>query len=373
MKIVLTGGGTGGHIYPAISVAQALRELEPGIELLFVGSSHGPEGELVAKAGIPFRAVPSSSLTKSTSFRNGASLLKLIAGVFRARGILKGFAPDVVIGTGGYTTAAVLLAARCLRKKIVIHEQNAVPGRTNLWLARISDKVCVSVESSAAFFVKEKVVVTGMPVRGEFASLPAKSDARRLMGLDESLFTILVVGGSQGAKRLNELALGMWPEIDDGGVQVVHQAGERNIEELRARLAEGDFVFAGGRYRAEAYLDMPVAVAAADLVICRSGASTIAEVTAAGLPCILVPYPHAYANHQKRNAEHLADHGAAVMCEESHTTPAMLAILVKDFRANPDKLRAMASVSKSLGRVDAASEVARVALGLARDARRSGS
>lgn len=361
MKIVLTGGGTGGHIYPAISVGQAILAAQPDAELLFVGSSHGPEGKLAREAGIPFQAVPSSPLTRSVSFKNAASFGKLVAGVFRARRILKAFGPDVVIGTGGYTTAAVLLAARSLRRRVVIHEQNAIPGRTNLWLARIADKVCVSFENSAAFFPSGKVVITGMPVRAEFASLPAKDETRRRLGLSEDRFTVLVVGGSQGARRLNELILGMWPVIDDGKTQVLHQVGERNLEEARARLAEVRLASAGKAYRVEAYLDMPLAVAAADLVICRSGASTIAEVVAAGLPSILVPYPYAYANHQKRNAEYVVSHRAGVMCEEDVATSDILGSIVTGLRDKPRDLAAIASASKSLGKIDAARSVAEVA------------
>jgi len=364
MKIVLTGGGTGGHIYPAISVGQAITAARPDVELLFVGSSHGPEGKLAREARIEFRAVPSSPLTRSVSLSNAVAACRLLAGVFRARRILKAFGPDVVIGTGGYTTAAVLLAARSLRRPVVIHEQNAAPGRTNLWLARIASKVCVSFENSATYFPSSKVVVTGMPVRAEFASLLDKVEARRKLGLAEDRFTVLVVGGSQGARKLNELVLGMWPVIDNGRTQILHQVGERNLAEVRARLEEGRFADAGDAYRVEAYIDMPPAVAAADLVICRSGASTIAEVIGASLPSILIPYPYAYANHQKHNAEYVVSHRAGVLCEEGVATSDILAGIVTGLRDKPEDLTSMATASKALGRIDAARAVAEVAFGL---------
>lgn len=326
---------------------------------MFVGSSHGPEGALAAGAGIPFQAVPSSSLTRALSVRNAVSLARLAAGVPRARRILKSFGARVVIGTGGYTTAAVLLAARTLGLKVVIHEQNAIPGRTNVWLARVADKVCVTFESSASFFDSRKVVVTGMPIREVFAHLPAKADARRTLGLREDAFTILIIGGSQGARRLNELMLGAWPLLDDGATQVLHQAGDRNIGEARA-AAEGF----GEAYRVEAYLDAPVSMAAADLVICRSGASTISEVAAAGLPSILIPYPFAYANHQKRNAEYLVEHRAAILCEEGACSSQWLADLIRELRESPDRLGALASASAALARPDAARRVAEVAMSL---------
>ena len=340
-------------------MGQALREVDPGVELLFVGSSHGPEGKLAEEAGIPFQAVPSGPLTKSVSFRNAVSLLKLVTGAFTARRILKSFAPDVVVGTGGYTTAAVLLAQRLLRGKIVIHEQNAVPGRTNLWLARIADRVCVSFDSSAAFFSKDKVEVTGMPIRAEFSDLSDKRDARRQLGLDEDAFTVLAVGGSQGAKKLNQLVMGMLPLVDDGKTQILHQVGTRNIVEVSNRAVPNSQM-----YHFSAYVDMPVALAAADLVISRSGASTIAEITAARLPSILVPYPYAYANHQKRNAEYVVGHHAAILCEEGLITEETLGDLVCVLRESPDKLAAMASSSASIAKVDAAKRVAEVAMGI---------
>jgi UDP-N-acetylglucosamine--N-acetylmuramyl-(pentapeptide) pyrophosphoryl-undecaprenol N-acetylglucosamine transferase len=326
-----------------------------------VGSSHGPEGKIASDAGIPFRAVPSSPLTKSISVRNAASMMRLLAGVFRARRILREFGPDVVIGTGGYTTAAVLVAQRSLGGKIVIHEQNAVPGRTNRWLSRIANRVCVSFDSSARWFPAGKVVVTGLPVRAEFGALPEKGEARRLLELREDMFTVLVVGGSQGARRLNELVIGAWPLIDDGSTQVLHQVGPRNIERTRAPSSKEG---AAGRYRIEAYVDMPVAMAAADLVIGRSGASTVAEIVAAGLPSILVPYPHAVADEQTANARYLADRGAALLLEEGSLTPEKLAEAVDGLRSSPDKLRAMAGSSKSLGVPEAARRVADVALSL---------
>ena len=325
------------------------------MELLFVGSSHGPEGQLAAEAGFPFQAVPSSPLTKSVSFSSAAALYKLVAGIFRARRILKNFAPDVVVGTGGYTTAAVLIAACSLGLKIIIHEQNAVPGRTNLWLARISKRVCVSVDNSAVFFPKEKVVATGMPVRGEFASLPSKVDARRALELDPDMFTVVVVGGSQGAKRINDVVASAWPLFDDGKTQVFHQAGKRNIDEMREKNIPNR-----ERYKIEAYVEMPLALASADLVISRSGASTIAEILAAAKPSILFPYPYAYANHQKRNAEYLVQYGAAAMCEDETVNPQILANVIIDLRSSPEKLKEMASTAASLAKVDAAQRVSQV-------------
>ena len=336
-------------------MGQALREADPSVELLFVGSSHGPEGKIAEEAGIPFRAVPSSSMSRSLSFRNAASLMKLIAGVFRAKRILKDFGPDVVLGTGGYTTAAVLLAQWMLHGRIVVHEQNAIPGRTNRWLARIADRVCVSFDSSTSQFPKAKVVVTGMPVRREFASLPEKAEARRAFGLDTHDFTILVVGGSQGARKLNELIVDAWPMIDDGNTQILHSVGVRNFDEVKAKMGSGR-----EKHHIAGYLDMLVAVASADIVICRGGASTIAENTAAGLPAIFIPLPSAYADHQRFNAAYVVDHSAALMFDQATLTSEVLAAAISELRSSPEKLKAMSAASASLGKFDAAGRIAEV-------------
>jgi len=309
---------------------------------------------------VPFKAIPSLPLTRALSLRNARSLAMLAAGIPRARRILREFAPDVAIGTGGYTTAAVLIAQRSLGGKIVIHEQNAVPGRTNRFLSIIADRVCVTFNSSADYFSAKKVVVTGMPIRQEFAALPEKIEARSRLGLKVDAFTILVIGGSQGARRLNELMFYAWPMLNDGATQVIHQVGDRNIEQARSFAGE-----LGPLYRVESYVDTPLAMAAADLVVCRSGASTLAEITAVGLPSIQVPYPYAYADHQKKNAEYLVSRGAAILCEEQSCTSEHLADLIRDLRSNPEKLRAMASASHAMGRLGAARTVAEVALSLA--------
>lgn len=326
--------------------------------MLFVGSSHGPEGGIAAESEIPFKAVSSSPLTKSLSLKNMASLMKLGLGVFRARNILRNFGPDVVVGTGGYTTAAVLLAAKTLGLPVVIHEQNAVPGKTNRWLSKIATKVCVSLENSAAYFPQDKVAVTGMPIRREFSSVRDKADARRALGLDEDAFTIVVVGGSQGAAGVNKLVLEAWPMIDDGNTQVLHQVGQRNINSVQSPNP--------GSYHVEAFIDTPTAFAAADLVISRGG-GTIAEITAAGVPSIIFPYPYHKDQHQKHNAEFLVEKGAAVMCEELVIDASHLAKVVTDLRSSRDRLAEMAAASKAVGKPDAAERVAEVVLGLARE------
>jgi len=325
--------------------------------LLFVGSSHGPEGKIAAEYGLVFRAVRSSPLTKSISCRNAASLARLGVGVFRARRVVKEFDPDVVVGTGGYTTAAVLIAAWSYGRRIVIQEQNAVPGRTNLWLARLATKICCGFEEAASAFPADKVVITGTPIRREFRQPPAKNAARRQLGLDESAFVIVAIGGSQGAKRLNELLLGAWPRLDDGTIQVLHQVGERNLKDFPPVESRN--------YLVRGYVDAPSALASADLVVARSGASTVAEITALGKPSVLLPYPHAYTDEQRRNASCLSKMGAAVVLEETGLSQEQFTQAILDLRGAPSKLASMGEAARAIGRPDAARHVAEVVCSVA--------
>ncbi len=351
--MLISAGGTGGHIYPAISVGQALRQEYPDANILFMGSSHGPEVRLIPDAGFTYASVPSAPLSRRCTLKDINSLALLFASVFRARRLLNEFRPDVVLGVGGYTSAAAGLAQWTRRGKFVIHEQNAIPGRTNLWLGKFADAVCVSFDGSEAYFDKARVVHTGMPVREEFHRLPSKADARNALGLAQDRFTILVVGGSQGAAKLNRLMFEAWTGIGDCATQVLHQVGERNLQSaLEAAPKCGD-----GSYKVVDYLDMPTAVAAADLAVCRAGASTIAELSAAGTPMILVPYPYAYANHQRANAQRVVMMGAGVEFDEDIDNSQTLASVVQGLRANPQELMRMSALSAQLGSLDAAQTV----------------
>ncbi|MHB0913022.1 MAG: undecaprenyldiphospho-muramoylpentapeptide beta-N-acetylglucosaminyltransferase [Armatimonadota bacterium] len=340
MKIVLTGGGTGGHSYPALSVAEVLRAR--GCELLYVGSATGPEAELARAAGIPFVGLPSRKLGGGP-VGIALALAALARGFVRARAALRRFRPDLVIGTGGYAAAAVVLAQAMRGGRTLIHEQNAVPGRTNLWLARYASMICVTFPESARFFPPEKTKVTGLPIRAGLLDLPAKSEARAALGLDEEKFTVLVLGGSQGARALNAVVEAL-PALD--GAQVLHQTGRANfVESSRPG------------YRVVPYFEeMSEAYAAADLVVSRCGASTLAEITAVGLPSVLVPYPHAYADHQTKNAEAMGE--AAILIPESELSPELLAETIRKLSVSPEELSRMAEAARRLGRPDAAREIA---------------
>lgn len=346
-------------------MGQAVRRLNPDTGLLFIGSSHGPEGGIAAENGLSFVSVPSSPLSGSLSLSNISAVFKLFLGVFRARRLLNLFKPDVVLGTGGYTCAAVLLAQKLRRGKLVIHEQNAVPGRTNLWLSNYADIVCVSFAESITSFhqgPKTRFVHTGMPVREEFSSLPDKCAARKSMGLDADLFTVFVVGGSQGARKLNEISLDMWPLLDDVEIQILHQTGRKNFSEIQ-RKAES--LNKPDRYRVEGYVDMPLALACSDIVLSRSGASTLAEISAAGLPSVLVPYPFAYADHQRLNAEVFCKRRASVLLHEESLTATSVASVIKSLRNKPSMLAGMSERSSKVFGSDVADRIAEELLAIA--------
>jgi UDP-N-acetylglucosamine--N-acetylmuramyl-(pentapeptide) pyrophosphoryl-undecaprenol N-acetylglucosamine transferase len=359
MKVVLAGGGTGGHAYPALSIAEALKTESPGCELLYMGSKGGVEARLAKEAGLRFCGLPSRKLQKLLSPNTllvGATLMK---GFSQAKSVLDEFKPDMVIGTGGYAAAAVVMAQAWRRGKTVIHEQNAVPGRTNLWLSRFASAVCVTFDDASKYFPPTKTFVTGLPIRSSLLTMPTKEDARKALGLEKDLFTVLVLGGSQGAVKLNDVTAESIPMFRDLPMQIIHQTGPRNIEKVEKARAAAEW----SGYRVKAYFDDMTAVyAAADLVMCRCGASTIAEITAIGLPSILVPYPHAYADHQRFNGNVVARKGGGILIDDREITPKVFAEKVLKFMASPHELQRMAMTSGMLGRPYAALDVVRVAL-----------
>lgn len=238
----------------------------------------------------------------------------------------------------------------------MIHEQNALPGRTNLLVSRFVDRVCVTFQDSADYFPSAKVVVTGLPIRPTIFEPRDKTTARAALGLKSDLFTIFVCGGSQGARGINEMILEAAPAIARIGAQVLHQTGRKNYEEVAAKAPDLD------TYKAVAYLDEPAdAYLAADLIVCRSGASTLAELCAVGLPAILIPFPFAYADHQTINARVLEKRGAAILVEEASCSSELLLNQIGALMRDPIRLNSMAAASKALARPDAAKQIVEIA------------
>lgn len=349
MRIVLTGGGTGGHIYPALSVAQCLE----GDDLLYVGSANGPEAAIVPKAGLEFCSVPTRKLSRTPTPANLAALAVSGYGVLKGLSLLRSWKPDVVLGTGGFASTGIMFAALALRIPTVVHEANAVPGRVNKLLGRWCTRVAVTYPDTVAEFPKGKTIHTGMPVRRDLIEAD-RGKAWEALGFDPEKPLLLISGGSGGAQTLNCAVVGALKELGDRGIQVAHQTGRTHYEAVVGEVGE-----LPAHYRPLAYVDdMPALLAAATLVICRGGSSTLAEVTALGKPAIVVPYPYAVADHQTANARALDDAGAAVLVRDADFTPERLLSECDRLIQDPDALKRMAQASKSLGRPEAAEDVA---------------
>jgi UDP-N-acetylglucosamine--N-acetylmuramyl-(pentapeptide) pyrophosphoryl-undecaprenol N-acetylglucosamine transferase len=356
---VLTGGGTGGHIYPALSVAQCLE----GEELLYVGTAEGPEAAIVPKAGIPFRTVPSRKLSRRPTPGTLVAAAVSAWGVLRGAALLRSWKPDVVLGTGGYASAGVMFAAGLLGYPTIVHEANVVPGRVNKLLAKLCTRIAITYPASAEHFPPGKTVLTGLPVRPDLMrGDPAK--VREQYGLDPDLPTLLVSGGSGGAQSLNRAVVEALPELGRIPVQVVHQTGRSHYEAVMREV--GDLP---AFYHPLPYVDdMPALLSAGTLILCRAGSSTLAEVTAVGLPAIAAPYPFAVADHQTANARALEQAGAAVLVPDAELTGDRLVREVRGILCDPGRLEAMRAASKAQGRPDAAQQVADLLRSVARSA-----
>jgi UDP-N-acetylglucosamine--N-acetylmuramyl-(pentapeptide) pyrophosphoryl-undecaprenol N-acetylglucosamine transferase len=352
-RLILTTGGTGGHIFPALAVAESVRAAVPGCEILFVGGDRGPEGEWARQAGLEFVALPARGVV-GRGFKSAAMALWLGRSMVKALKLLRGFRPDVVLGLGGYAGFSCTLAARLMNIPTAIHEQNSVPGVTNRVLARWVDRVMVSFAGmESPEFSDRKAVLTGNPVRAEIRSL---RDERRLLGRN-----ILIVGGSQGASALNRFIVRELEGLKDLGLGIWHQTGKDEFESVRAAYDE-KFPQA----RVEAFItDMPEAYRFADLVICRAGATTIAELTAAGKPSILVPFPYATHDHQLNNARFLEKGGAALVFQQRQLEELNLSAAVSDLFQMPESLARMAKAAREMGIPEAGDRVVAQLLELA--------
>lgn len=352
MRVLLTGGGTGGHIYPALSVAGYF-DPAAGDELLYVGTAEGPEASVVPAAGLPFRSIPSRKLAGKPGPRAVAALAVAAWGVLKAAGLLREWQPDVVLGTGGYASAGVMFAAALLRIPTVVHEANAVPGRVNRLLARLCTRVAVTYPATLRYFPRSRTVVTGMPVRPELLHGDPER-ARSQYGLEPGVPVLLISGGSGGAQTLNRAVARALPELLRLPVQVVHQTGKTHLQSVLHEVGP-----LPARYHPVDYVaDMPSLMAAATLVVSRAGSSTLAEITAVGLPSLTVPYPFAVADHQTGNARALAEAGATVLVPDADLDAERLLREVRGLLTDPERLRRMREASRAQGRPEAARQVA---------------
>jgi UDP-N-acetylglucosamine--N-acetylmuramyl-(pentapeptide) pyrophosphoryl-undecaprenol N-acetylglucosamine transferase len=346
MRALIAAAGTGGHIYPGIAVAKEILRRDPHSEVRFVGTARGLETKLVPQAGFELSIIESTGLKSVGRIARLRGVAMLPRSFLAAKRIIRDFRPDIVIGAGGYVSGPVVLTAAIVNVPTLVMESNALPGWTNRTLARFVDKAAVSFEKSLSFF-RGKGVVTGNPVRREFFEIPRKERK-------EGRFSVLVFGGSQGAHAINEAMVAALPQLENlrSVLRITHQTGEADFEPVRAAYVDGGWADQADVRR---YIDdIVVSFGDADLVICRAGATTTSELIAAGKAAIMIPFPLAADDHQRRNAEALEAVGAARMILQQDLSGSRLAQEIERLVQSPDEIGKMQAASSKLARGDAA-------------------
>ena len=363
MKIIVSGGGTGGHIYPALTLINAIKNKRADAEFLYVGTEKGLEADIVPKAGINFTALKlEGGLERHFTLENISRAANAIWSIKRASDIIKDFKPSAVVGTGGYVCGPILLAASLMKVPTLIQEQNAVAGVTNKILSKFVDKIAVGTQDALKNFPADKTIYTGNPIRAEV--LKGKKED----GLKEFDFTadkpiVLISGGSRGARSINNAMIDVLKSaVQKNSAQFLHVTGKGEFDSVTKRLTD---VLDAPNIKVVPYLyNMPQAMAMADLAIFRAGATGLAELTARGIPAILIPYPYAAENHQEFNARALVEAGAARMILNKDLTAELLQKNLDELLTSPEKLKSMAAASLSLGKPHAADEIADIILKL---------
>ncbi len=344
---MIAGGGTGGHLFPALALAETFKERDPANEILFVGGRTGLEARVLAKEGYPLKTIGVLGLKGQSFLKKIQGFMVLPKSIFEAWSIIHSFKPDLVLGVGGYASGPVVLTAWALRCKTAIQEQNFFPGFSNRILGRLVNRIFLSFEGSDRHFPKRKAMLTGNPVRKVITPQERREK--------ESKFTLLILGGSQGAHHLNQVMQEAIPYLLrlKGGIRMIHQTGEKDYREVQD-------VYQRERLEAEVspfIHDIERVYAAADLILCRAGATTLFELMAMGKPAILVPYPHAANDHQTLNAQALAEAGAAVMIPNGDLSGKELSRIVQQLREDPARLKRMEEKVAALAKPDAARRI----------------
>ena len=347
MRLLLAGGGTGGHLFPAIALAQRLLEQDPEAQVQFVGTAKGLEARLLPKLGLPLETVDMAGVV-GAGWRCKLGLApRLLKSMRQAQAIIRRFEPDIIIGVGGYASVPVLLMARLLGVDYVIHEQNAFPGLSNRLLGRWAQRIFLSLPDSGVGFDPGKTLLTGNPLRSGLEELPALLPANG---------SLLIFGGSRGARAINEAVMEMLPRFREWThrPKILHQTGEEDL--LRVQQAYRDAGF--DSHQVVPFIDdMAAAYAGAQLVICRAGATTLAELTACGRPAVLIPFPFAAGDHQTANAVTLEEAGAAVLLPQDELSGEQLALSVAELLADPERLQRMAERARALGHPGATEKI----------------
>jgi len=358
MKLVITGGGTGGHIYPGLAVARELKTRRGDHTILFVGGEGGMEKDIVPREGFAFTPLKVTGLKGKTPVQKAVSLFHLVGAVARSYILIKEERPDVVLGVGGYASGPISLAAVAARRPLALAEQNAAPGMTNRWLGRFAKTVFVTWAGSENMFPGGRGKLVGNPV------IPAFFNARRKTV--DNLLNILVIGGSQGSATLNRAMAEAAPSLDEVAdrISIVHQTGRADLEMMKTIYKNARF-----KWEAESYFyDMPQRIADADLVFSRAGAGAVAEICAVGRAAVYVPYPHAADDHQTKNAMSIVKSDAAIMMDDSAVNGKTAAGTIKRFIDSKQRLKDMGRRAKRLAKPDAAARIVDELLALAGEA-----
>jgi UDP-N-acetylglucosamine--N-acetylmuramyl-(pentapeptide) pyrophosphoryl-undecaprenol N-acetylglucosamine transferase len=356
VKVLIAGGGTGGHVYPGIAIAEELRRMHPDAQVLFVGGRRGVEAAAVPESGFPIRFVTVRGLPRRAWWRWPGAILANAIGFIQSVWVVSTERPDVVVGTGGYVSGPVAFAAFLMGRPLLLQEQNSIPGLANRWLARVAREVHLSFTEARGYFArKDNLKVTGNPVRA-FILEGDRGSGMQEFGLTEGKPTVFIFGGSRGAHRINEASLDAMRRLKGRvDVQFILQTG-RDDYEWAKQIADSESL----PTRILPYLrQIHLAYAVADLVVCRSGAMTLAEIAACGTPAILVPYPYAAHNHQEVNALNLVERGAAAMVLDRELTGERLAREIAHLLADRQTLRRMSANARTFARLDAAERLVR--------------
>jgi UDP-N-acetylglucosamine--N-acetylmuramyl-(pentapeptide) pyrophosphoryl-undecaprenol N-acetylglucosamine transferase len=362
MKIILSGGGTGGHIYPALAIAGEIRQRVPSADILYVGSREGMENHIVPLEGLNYKSVDISGIDRSSMLKASKSLVKFPRSFFQAWDIIKEFKPDVVVGTGGYVSFPVVLAATFFACKTVIHEQNAVMGLANRKLARRADYTLLTFEEAGAQLDAKRTVLTGLPVRKEILEVNPEQ-ARRNLGIREDCFTLVAFGGSRGARSINRAVLEFLTLARKEDMQLIWITGNLDYNDINKEVQELDLSgWETGLQITPFMYNIEEALAIADLAVCRAGASTLSELADLGLPAILIPYPYAAENHQEKNARALLEKNAVDMVIDEFLDGDTLYKKIQKLRGDESRLSDMSRNIKKEARPNALNDIVDIIL-----------
>jgi UDP-N-acetylglucosamine--N-acetylmuramyl-(pentapeptide) pyrophosphoryl-undecaprenol N-acetylglucosamine transferase len=357
MKIAVSGGGTGGHIYPALALIREIQKKDKNVEFLYIGTEKGLESKLVPRENIPFKSIHITGFKRKISFENVKTILRFLKGVRDSKKMLKDFKPDVVIGTGGYVCGPVVYAAAKMGIPTIVHEQNSIPGLTNKFLSRYVDKIAICFEEARQFFPEQKVVLTGNPRASEVLGQDGVK-GRLSAGLKLKIPTVLIFGGSRGARPINEAVVKSLTELSGKPYQVLYVTGDVHFEDVRKEV---ELVGNPGNVIIKPFIhNMPEVLSGVDLTVARAGATTLAELTSLGIPSILIPSPYVTDNHQEKNARALSDNGAAKLLLEKDLTGPKLVESIDQILGRDEKLAEMKKAAKKLGIPDAAQRLYRL-------------